>query len=880
MRVVVQVWPPPSGNGGVAFASPRRGGHHAAMSAPTANLVERLPPGAVDADALLDIFVEWAFDQGLELYPAQEEAILEILADRHVVLNTPTGSGKSLVALAAHFRAFAQGRRSFYTSPIKALVSEKFFDLCRHFGATNVGMLTGDASINGQAPVVCCTAEVLAAMALSEGEAASVHVAVLDEFHYYGDRERGMAWQLPLLLLPRTTFLLMSATLGDTSAITRSLEERSGRSVALVRSTLRPVPLHFSYSEEPLVEVLPDLVDKAKAPVYVVSFTQRECHDLAQSLTSLNLTGRDEKDALKGELGHFRFDSPYGKDLRRFVQVGIGVHHAGLLPRYRLLVERLAQRGLLKVICGTDTLGVGINVPIRTVLFTRLSKFDGRKTRLLSVRDFKQIAGRAGRKGFDEAGWVVCQAPEHVIENRKIDLKVAADPAKRKKLQKKKPPDQGFVAWDAETFRHLAESPSEPLKSRFRVDHGMLVNLLQRGDATTSRRGGYGALVELIELSHEHAGSKARLRRDAKALFRSLREAGVIEVIPRPGGRRGRTVQVAGELQHDFSIYHTLSLFLMHAIGQLPPADDDYALRVCSLVEAILEDPRALLLRQQDKKRREAYAALKADGVEYDERQERLEKITWPMPDADFIFDTFDAFGRTHPWARTRAPQPKSIARDMYERFATFNEYVREYGLERLEGLLLRHLGQTCKALVQTVPDALKDDSVYGLIGYLRATLQRADNSLTKAWEAMVAGTDEAVVEIEARAIDVTANPKLFAARVRAEMHALVQALARRELDEATVLVRAGDEDDAWTAERFSEALAPFDAVYDRIVFDHRARQPAFTRLDAEGPRQWRVRQVLCDPEGDDLWYLDAVIDLRGEMTPEGPLVTLRDIRS
>ncbi len=848
------------------------------MSDAIPNLADRLPTGPVTGDDLLDIFVDWAADRGLELYPAQEEAILEVFAERHVVLNTPTGSGKSLVALAMHFHAFARGRRSFYTSPIKALVSEKFFDLCQHFGALHVGMMTGDASINPQAPIICCTAEVLAAIALSEGDAASVHAAVLDEFHYYGDRDRGMAWQLPLLLLPRTTFLLMSATLGDTAPIREQLEARSGRSVALVRSAERPVPLHFSYSEEPLLETLQDLVEHARAPIYVVSFTQRECHDLAQSLTSLNLTDKVEKDAIKDELKGFRFDSPYGKDLGRFVRMGLGVHHAGLLPKYRLLVERLAQRGLLKVICGTDTLGVGINVPIRTVLFTGLAKYDGEKTRLLSVRDFKQIAGRAGRKGYDEAGWVVCQAPEHVVENKKIERKMEADPKKRKKLKKRGPPEQGYVHWDEDTFHRLAEDPSEPLKSRFQVDHGMLVNLLQRGDATTSRRGGYGALIELIELSHEREGRKTRQRRKAKHLFTTLRQAGVIEVIPRPDGRRGRTVRVAGELQRDFSIYHSLSLYLLYAGGQLEPGAEDYALRLCSLVEAILEDPRPVLRQQQNKLRREAWAALRAEGVDFEERQEKVDQITWPMPDAEFVYETFEAYAARHPWVKNHPPQPKSVARDMYERFASFRDYVNEYGLERVEGVLLRHLSQTYKALLQTVPDVLKDDAVYALIGYLRATLQRADDSLTKAWEAMVAGVDEQVVEAAPTPLDVAAHPKLFAARVRAEVHALARALAQRDYEEAAALVRA-DADDPWTPERFAEALAPLEEAGERLVFDHRARQPSRTLLEADGPRRWRLRQVLCDSTGDDTWYLEGVIDLQGEATPEGPLLTLRDVR-
>jgi superfamily II RNA helicase len=387
-----------------------------ALSSERPSLAARIPPGGTsDPDAILSLFLEWVSDLGLELYPAQEEALLEIMAGKNVILNTPTGSGKSLVALGLHFKALCEGRVSFYTSPIKALASEKFFSLCDDFGPENVGMMTGDASINPDALVICCTAEVLANRALREGEHLNSPYVVMDEFHYYSDRDRGWAWQVPLITLPHTRFLLMSATLGDVSTIAEHVQERTGTEVALIASTRRPVPLDYEYRETPLHETVQDLLDQGKAPIYIVSFTQRECAELAQALTSMQVATREERDKIRDAIAGFRLDTPYGKEFRRFLSFGIGVHHAGLLPKYRLLVEQLSQQGLLRIICGTDTLGVGVNIPIRTVLFTRLAKFDGKKTSILSVRDFQQIAGRAGRKGFDTQGSVVAQAPEHII---------------------------------------------------------------------------------------------------------------------------------------------------------------------------------------------------------------------------------------------------------------------------------------------------------------------------------------------------------------------------------------------------------------------------------------------------------------------------------
>ncbi len=843
----------------------------------TPSLIERLPSGPVDADTLLEIFIDWTTDRGLSLYEAQEEAILEVMAGKHVILNTPTGSGKSLVALAMHFYAFARSRRSIYTSPIKALVSEKFFDLCGVFGAEHVGMMTGDASINHRAPILCCTAEILAQMALTEGDAANVHAAILDEFHYYGDRDRGMAWQVPLLTLTQTTFMLMSATLGETRHIAEALEARTRRPVALVQSVQRPVPLEFTYSEEPLIESITELVEGGRAPLYVVNFSQREAAELCGTLMSTNWCSKDEKQALAQALKGTRFDSPYGKDVSKFLRHGVGVHHAGLLPKYRTLVESLAQRGMLKIIAGTDTLGVGINVPIRTVLFTRLTKYDGRKTRVLTVRDFKQIAGRAGRKGYDDRGWVVCQAPEHVVENKKIERKAGDDPKKLRKLKRKKPPE-GFVHYDAETFERLNASDAEPLVSRFRVDHGMLINLLQRTDL--GKGGGYRALMDLIALAHERDGRKTRLRREAKARFQQLEAAGLIERTPRARGR-GRDVRVAGELQDDFSVYHSLSLFMIHAIGRLPlDPPRDYALSVCTLAESILEDPRPILMRQQDKLRREKIGALKAEGVEFDERIEIIEQITWPMPDAEQIFEAFDAYATTRPWVRGVELRPKSIVRDMYERFTSFNEYVTLYGLEKGEGVLLRHLNQVYKVLLRSVPEALKTDEVIELIGWLRATLQRADSSLLKTWQAMKDGTEiqyDALDEAD-EVLDVAASPKSFKALIRAEVHQILQALARLDYDEAVYSVRQLP-DDEWTAERFAEAMRGYWNVYDTLRVDHEARSPRLTLIEETGPRQWRVRQTILDPDDDRFWYLEGQVDLRGIRQPDGPLLALVDLR-
>lgn len=834
-------------------------------------------PQEPEGDEILDAFLDFVTKQGLSLYPAQEEAILELLAGKHVVLNTPTGSGKSLVATALLFRALALGQRAAYTFPIKALASEKFFELCELFGAQNVGMLTGDASINRDAPIVCATAEILANIALRDAAATDLGCVVMDEFHYYGDPDRGMAWQIPLLLLLDTQFLLMSATLGDVSTITDDLAERTDREVKVVRSEARPVPLDFIYRELPLHETVRELFESSRTPAYVVSFTQRECAELAQGLTSFDLCSKQQKESISEQIRGFRFDSPYGTDVKRFLRHGIGIHHAGLLPKYRRLMERLARAGLLTVICGTDTLGVGVNVPIRTVCFTKLCKFDGADVKRLSVREFKQIAGRAGRKGYDERGSVVCQAPEHVIENRALDAKAAGNPSKKNKIVRKKPPERGYVHWDETIFKQLIERPPEPLVSQFKVSHGMLLQLLRsRGE---ERRGGYGALIDLIKTNHERPVIKARRKREAKQVFTSLRAAAVIEVWPRVG-KPGCEVRVSETLQRDFSLHSSLSLYLVETLALLEPELPTYALDVLSLCEAVLEHPRPVIFAQERKAKDELMAKLKAEGVEYEERMAELERVTYPKPNAEFIYGTFNEYARKHPWLDEDNIRPKAVARDMYEDYASFSEYVKRYGLPGSEGVLLRYLSEVYRTLVQSVPAKYYSDELTDIVSFLRATLQRVDNTLVQEWESMLLGPEPSVDTEQPRAgFDLVHDEKAVRACIRADLHLLVKALSERDYAEAVSLVQS-DPEDPWTEERFERALAPFYAEHERIVFGPEARRSDKTVISSLPDQRYRVQQILVDDAQDNNWYLEGEVAASVPTTRDEPLLRLREIRS
>jgi superfamily II RNA helicase len=838
------------------------------------SLIDRVPKGGTaDPDTILDLFVDWATEAGFELYPAQEEALLEIMAGRHVILNTPTGSGKSLVALGLHFKALCEGKTSFYTSPIKALASEKFFSLCDDFGAENVGMMTGDASINPDAPIICCTAEVLANRALREGERLDAPYVVMDEFHYYSDPERGAAWQIPLIELPHTRFLLMSATLGDVSAIQERIRERTGVEAVLVSSEDRPVPLDFEYRETPLHETIETLIKEGRAPIYVVNFTQRECAELAQALTSAHISNREERERIREAVGDFRFDTPYGKECKRFISFGIGVHHAGLLPKYRLLVEQLSQQGLLRVIAGTDTLGVGVNIPIRTVLFTKLAKYDGRKTAILSVRDFKQIAGRAGRKGFDVKGSVVAQAPEHIIEKRKSERsggkKIVKGPAK------------GEVSWNKETFEKLIARPPETLKSRFRVTHGMVLNLLQRdAELDDPNLRNFDSLRDLIRRCHEEEGAKKRLLTQAAVLVRSLYRAGIIRM--KRDSRTNYLWAVVDEgLQWDFSLHQALSLYLVDTLGLLERESETYVPDLITLVESILENPDIVLRKQVDKIKGELVAQLKAEGVEYEARMERLEEVTHPKPLSDFIYGTFNRFRGKHPWVGGEDIKPKSIGREMFEGYMSFADYVKRYGLQRSEGVLLRYLSQLYKTLDQSVPEAAKTEGVWDALGFFRALVETTDSSLLEEWEGLL--HPEILVRTKERETareilwlqELLADPKTFAARVRAEMHLLTRALSLKEWEEATVLVKQDPDDPStlWDADGFEQAMAPFFAEYGELLFTPEARRHQWTQIQKTGDRQWEVAHTLLDPQGDNLWAIQGTIDLRDPDEAEGPIV-------
>ena len=816
------------------------------------------PEPWLEADEAFERFLSWCDDRGIELWPHQEEALMDLAAGDHVILGTPTGSGKSLVALGMLFMAMAQGYRAYYTAPIKALVSEKFFDLVDVLGRENVGMITGDTHINTHAPVICCTTEILANQALREGDEAEVGAVAMDEFHYFADPDRGWAWQVPLLCLPQTQFLAMSATLGDTSQIEAALTEKTGRVVDAVTDAPRPVPLEWEYVTTALEGTVELALRRGEAPIYIVHFSQDAALASASSLANFGIADKEQRERIKEAVRGTRFTTAFGKILKRLLSCGVGVHHAGMLPRYRLLVEKLAQQGLLPVICGTDTLGVGINVPIHTVLLTGLTKFDGHKMRRLRAREFHQIAGRAGRAGFDTEGMVIAEAPEHDIENAKLLAKAGDDPKKFRKIHRKQPP-KGFVTWNKQTFERLIEAAPEQLKPRLRVTNSMVLSQVERGGDA------YARVLALIDGSLQTPEEKLSLTTRAQEIFSTLVDTGVIVRTQTEDARgeeneAGWDYALTVDLPDDFALDQPLSPFLLSALDMLDPESDSYTMDLVSIVEATLEDPKQVLRAQERVARDRAMAAMKAEGVEYEERLERIQDVTYPKPLEDELDAAFDIYCERVPWARDYELRPKSVLRDMLEGASDFKGYVQRYNIARSEGILLRYLAEAYRALDRTVPLEKRNDELDQIVSWLGFALRSIDSSLVEEWEAagMADGID-AAPPIPADAV----------VRDRRGVELLVRnALFRRvRLAAAGKAATLGQIDGAWgmSEARWKRALEAYHDAHEEILVDADARSTAFFSLDESDEKAahvWHAHQIFSDEDGDRDFGIMATVDL------------------
>lgn len=869
-------------------------------------------------------FIDWVAARGIDLWPHQEDALFALAAGSNVILGTPTGSGKSLVALGMMFMAMASGQRAYYTAPIKALVSEKFFYLVDILGRDNVGMITGDSHINTGAPIICCTAEILANQALREGEDTDVGCVAMDEFHFFSDPDRGWAWQVPLLTLPHAQFLLMSATLGDMTAIGQTLNRTTGRDLELIADAPRPIPLSYEYVKTALEGTVELALRQGDSPLYIVHFSQDAALQSARSLASYGVASKEQREAIKEAIKGGRFTTAFGKTLKHLISSGVGLHHAGMLPRYRLLVEKLAQQGLLPVICGTDTLGVGINVPIHTVLLTGLTKFDGRKQRRLRSREFHQIAGRAGRSGFDTEGVVIAEAPEFEIENHKAELKAMGDPKKMKRLKKKKPPE-GFVTWNEATFTRLIESEPEMLKPRLRITHSMvLAEVEQGGDA-------WARVLELIEASLQTPEEKAKLKLRAAEIFATLIDAGVVvreacgteadadngigsdktvSLTEAPknidalraldataneddgaddndGRPLGDTNAATGhpldgpaayyltvDLPEDFALDQPLSPFLLAALELLDPESPTYTLDLISMVEATLEDPKQILRAQERRARDAAMSAMKAEGVDFEERLDRLEDVSYPKPLEDMLEVAFAKYCAQVPWANDYELSPKSVLRDMLETGCDFKSYIAQYKIARCEGILLRYLTEAYRSLDRTVPVERGTEELDDIVSWLGLVVRSVDSSLVDEWENAGAAPGAAPLK---RTDEVVADRRGMTLMVR---NALFQRVRLAALDKAAEL-GALDEDWGFGEFRWGRVLDAFYGAHEDLLTDADARSAAFLEIDDSdelSEHVWHVHQIFHDSDGDHDFGIMADVDL--DATQDGDGIVFKNYRA
>ena len=563
-----------------------------------------------------------------------------------------------------------------------------------------------------------------------------------------------------------------------------------------------------------------------------------------------------DSDRVKEAMAGTRFTTAFGKILQRLLRTGVGIHHAGMLPRYRRLVEQLAQEGLLPVICGTDTLGVGINVPIHTVLLTGLTKFDGARMRRLRAREFHQIAGRAGRMGFDTQGLVVAEAPEYEIENAKAVAKAGNDPKKLKRIKKKKP-QEGFVTWGEGTFDKLIHASPETLTPHLKITHAMVLNEVAQGGDARAR------VEDLIEDSRQTPQQKENLQERADEIFQTLTDTEVIETERNPDG--GLDYYTTVDLPEDFALDQPLSPFLLAALELLDPDDPSYDMDLISMVEATLEDPRQILKAQQRQARDVAIQEMKEEGLEYEDRMERLQEVTYPMPMGDMLAEAFDRYRRDVPWANDYEIHPKSVLRDMVETASDFNGYISRYGISRSEGTLLRYLSDAYRALDRTVPEEYLDERLEDIVSWLGLIVRSVDSSLVDEWEAAGRTDSEQGSGLDAappsQADQVVGDRRGLTVLVRNAMFQRVELVANDRPERLSEL----DSDWGYGLRAWQDTLDDLYDAHDEIRTDAQARSTDYFNIDQQGESRnhtWKVRQIFDDVEGDHDWGIAGIVDL------------------
>lgn len=665
-----------------------------------------------DGELELSFYEKFLWGRGLEPYPVQEQAISKILAGQSVLVTVPTGTGKTLMAKAALHAAMERNQRAIYTTPLRALTEEKYRELCGDFGEGYVGFATGDYKVNREAPIQVEVAEILWNRIVAEKHVSPADIVIMDEGHYFNDPERGYVWEQSIIGLdPRTQLVILSATVGRPEQFTHWVELTRRMPMALVESRERKVPLVHEFREDMMIDTVRELAHTGDVPAIIFVFGREQCFEVARLLKSCRrFTTDEEKVRVEAMCDAALLETGVAKELRALLTHGIGIHHAGILPRYKQLVEQLALERLIKFVVSTETIAAGINLPARTVVFPALRKFIKKEARLVTAAEYHQMAGRAGRPQFDDRGLAITLAPEEVVSDIKKKLKDASkrpayDEAKVKRgvyaqaqADAKK---RGDIVWTPEIHADLVKGEPAELRSKTKITAEQVLAIglpdltatTLPGDAAAQRMADAEAslppsmrldIVTVIENLLLTERERKELHKVLAQLVANMKAIGVID-------EHGH--QVKGEMIRELQGMDGLLIYYILFNHQL-----EY-IELRELVEYLIDHD--IIQRQLDRKGEDAKREWMRTKIR--EMRETNPQVSWEDVEAawekefprvptkiELIHQEFSA-QVPHPELHG-GKKPKTTWAQLEDSGLTFLEFVDKHGLDHEEGNLFSYL--------------------------------------------------------------------------------------------------------------------------------------------------------------------------------------------
>jgi len=671
-------------------------------------------------DIELGFYEKFFFKHDLEPYPVQEQAFARIFAGESVLVTVPTGTGKTLMAKAGIHKALESGQRAVYTTPLRALTEEKYRELCEDFGEVNVGFATGDFKVNREAPIQVEVAEILWNRIFGDRGKCPADIVIMDEGHYFNDFERGYVWEQSIIgLHPDAQLVILSATVGRPEQFCHWVELTRRVPMKLVESRERKVPLYHEYHESYLIETVRELAAAGDVPAIIFVFGRERCFETARLLKSCRrFTSDEEKQRIESLCDEALLDSGVGKELRALLVHGIGIHHAGILPRYKRLVEEMALERLVKFVVSTETISAGINLPAKRVVFPSLRKYIRRKARLVTPAEYHQMSGRAGRPQFDKEGIALVLAPEDVVQEMRKEIKDAkkkgyrVDEDKirrgvhaRARAEAKRRDD---VIWDADIHQQLVKGEPAELRSKTRITAEQVLaiglpdltveSLPGAGEEPEGEGGESGDAaqpsgvrphekLDIVTVVDNLLLTERRRRESQKLLAQvtdNLRAIGVID-------EHGK--QVAGEM---ISQLHGMDgLFLYYAFMNHQFEYDDCR----ELVEFLIDHD--VIQRILDRKVWEQRKEWIRDRLR--EKRQENPQVTWEDVEEEYEREFPRQLSRVetiHQEFSAKLPHPelhggkvqKSVFATLEEEELGFLEFVDRHGLAHEEGSLFSYL--------------------------------------------------------------------------------------------------------------------------------------------------------------------------------------------